>query len=321
MSVSPPGGNCTCAITHTIEQAKIEILVQAFSLTSKPIADAVAKAKETGVTVEIILDLSDDFARNSAAYFSSLKGIPTYLDAKHVIADNKIIIFDKATVVTSSFKFTNNADGKDASNLLIIKSGTLAAACVDNWNQHKKHSVKSKKTAQYKDAKREPGKKKRDHKSDNKGGCFVRMAIFSMAFCAPLILFVKEPFDRPVNTLLKVPLRTGPGNFPPHVFHKGCQHLLGQLGRRGTARLAEVGQFDPLQGDGLRLVPEGGDADVDPAALDNELSDDEPRIFASGFLFALGLPRRIGFVSFDVLLENTNVRRARRVDLINDLRC
>ena len=111
------------------------------------------------------MDLSDDFARNSAAYFSSLKGVPIYLDAKHVIADNNIIIVDKATVVTGSFKFTNNAEAKNASNLPIIKSGTLAVAYADNWNQHKKHSVEYKKTVQYKDAKKEPGKKKKKPKS------------------------------------------------------------------------------------------------------------------------------------------------------------
>jgi phosphatidylserine/phosphatidylglycerophosphate/cardiolipin synthase-like enzyme len=156
-----PGGNCTRAITYEIEQAKTEILVQAYSLTAKPVADAVAKAKETGVTVEIILDLSDDFARNSAVYFRSLKGIPIYLDAQHAIADNNIIIIDRATVVTGSFKFMNKAEGKNASNLLIIKSDTLAAAYVDNWNQHKKHSVEYKQAGQYKEAKKAPGKKKR----------------------------------------------------------------------------------------------------------------------------------------------------------------
>jgi phosphatidylserine/phosphatidylglycerophosphate/cardiolipin synthase-like enzyme len=107
-----PRWHCTRAITHEIEQAKTEILIQAYSLTSKLVAEAVVKAKETGVNVEIILDLLDDIARNSVAYLSSLKGIPIYLDAKHVIADNSIIIVDKATVITGSFKFTNNAEGK-----------------------------------------------------------------------------------------------------------------------------------------------------------------------------------------------------------------
>jgi len=156
-----PAGNCTDAIVHEIKQAKTEVLVQAYSFTSRPIADAVTKVKEAGVAVEIILDLSDDFARNSASYVSSLKEIPIYLDAQHAIADNNIIIIDKATVVTGSFKFTDKAEGKNASNLLIIKSGTLVAAYVDNWNQHKKHSVEYKKNGQYKEEKKEPGKKKK----------------------------------------------------------------------------------------------------------------------------------------------------------------
>jgi len=157
-----PGGNCTNAIIHEIEQAKTEILIQAYSLTSRPISDAVVKAREAGVSVEIIFDLSDDFARNSASYSNSFKGIPIYLDAQHAIADNNIIIVDKATVATGSFKFTEKAEGKNASNLLIIKSGTLVAAFVDNWNQHKKHSVEYKKNGQNKDEKKEPGKKRKE---------------------------------------------------------------------------------------------------------------------------------------------------------------
>jgi hypothetical protein len=58
------------------------------------------------------LDLLDDFAPFRADYISSLKGIPIYLGAKHVIADNNIIIVDKAMVIIGSFKFTNMQRGK-----------------------------------------------------------------------------------------------------------------------------------------------------------------------------------------------------------------
>jgi phosphatidylserine/phosphatidylglycerophosphate/cardiolipin synthase-like enzyme len=47
--------------------------------------------------------------------------IPTYIDSKHTIAHNKIMIIDKATVITGSFNFTKAAEEKNAENLL--KSG------------------------------------------------------------------------------------------------------------------------------------------------------------------------------------------------------
>jgi hypothetical protein len=55
--------------------------------------------------------------------------------------------------------------------------GRLATS-VDNVNQHKKHSMKSKEE-QFKDSMRGGGRiKKKDYKSGKMGGRFVRRAIF-----------------------------------------------------------------------------------------------------------------------------------------------
>ena len=139
-----PGGDCISTITAEIENAKTEIQIQAYSLSSKPIADAVVMAKRTGVNVEIILDKSSTVAKNNAVYFASLKGIPTYLDAQHAVADNNVIIIDRSTVITGSFNFTKEADAKNAENLLIIKSDGVASTYFDNWELHKSHAEKFK---------------------------------------------------------------------------------------------------------------------------------------------------------------------------------
>jgi phosphatidylserine/phosphatidylglycerophosphate/cardiolipin synthase-like enzyme len=139
-----PGGDCVSSITAEIENAKTEIRIQAYSLSSKPIADAVVMAKRTGVNVEIILDKSSSVAQNNAVYFASLKGIPTYLDAQHAVADNNVIIIDKSTVITGSFNFTKEADAKNAENLVIIKSSSVAGTYFDNWELHKSHAEKFK---------------------------------------------------------------------------------------------------------------------------------------------------------------------------------
>ena len=139
-----PGGDCISSITAEIENAKTEIQIQAYSLSSKPIADAVVMAKRTGVNVEIILDKSSAVAKNNAVYFASLKGIPTYLDAQHAVADNNVIIIDRSTVITGSFNFTKEADAKNAENLLIIKSDGVASTYFDNWELHKSHAEKFK---------------------------------------------------------------------------------------------------------------------------------------------------------------------------------
>jgi len=60
-------------------------------------------------------------------------GVTTYIDSRHAIAHNKIIIIDKETVITGSFNFTKAAEEKNAENLLIIRNKKLAEIYIDNW--------------------------------------------------------------------------------------------------------------------------------------------------------------------------------------------
>ena len=135
-----PNGGCTESIVKEINAAKSEILVQAYSFTSAPIAKALTDAFKRGVKVEAILDKSQRKEKYTAATFLANAGIPTYIDDKHAIAHNKIIIIDKETVITGSFNFTKAAEEKNAENLLIIKNKDLAKMYLDNWYKHKEHS-------------------------------------------------------------------------------------------------------------------------------------------------------------------------------------
>ena len=135
-----PRGGCTEAVVSTISQAKSEILVQAYSFTSAPIAKALVDAHKRGVHVQIILDRSQRKERYSSADFTAHAGIPTYIDAAHAIAHNKVMIIDKAVVITGSFNFTKAAEEKNAENLLVLRSKELARGYIENWERHKEHS-------------------------------------------------------------------------------------------------------------------------------------------------------------------------------------
>ena len=137
-----PRGGCTEAIVDQINAAKSEILVQAYSFTSAPIAKALTNAFKRGVKVEAILDKSQRKEKYTSATFISNAGIPTFIDDKHAIAHNKIMIIDKETVITGSFNFTKAAEEKNAENVLIIKSKELAKEYMDNWYKHREHSEK-----------------------------------------------------------------------------------------------------------------------------------------------------------------------------------
>ncbi|HOC45163.1 MAG: phospholipase D family protein [Syntrophorhabdaceae bacterium] len=121
-------------------QCPLRILVQAYSFTSAQIGKALIDAHKRGVKVEAILDKSQRTAKYSWATFLANMRIPTYIDSRHAIAHNKVIIIDGATTITGSFNFTKAAQDKNAENLLVIHSKEIARAYRENWFDHRKHS-------------------------------------------------------------------------------------------------------------------------------------------------------------------------------------
>lgn len=135
-----PGENCTASVNEQIDKAKKEVLVQAYSFTSAPIAKALLEAHKRGVNVQIILDRSNRSQKYSSYTFFKNSGVPVFIDSAHAIAHNKIIIIDGETVMTGSFNFTKAAQEKNAENLLVIKSPELSKEYINNWNTHRRHS-------------------------------------------------------------------------------------------------------------------------------------------------------------------------------------
>lgn len=136
-----PRGGVTQAIVTEINNAKSEILVQAYSFTSAPIAKALVEAKKRGIRIEAVLDKSQRSEKYSSADFIAHASIPTYIDDKHAIAHNKIIIIDKQVLITGSFNFTKSAEERNAENLLVINGNKpLAEKYIQNFMTHKAHS-------------------------------------------------------------------------------------------------------------------------------------------------------------------------------------
>jgi phosphatidylserine/phosphatidylglycerophosphate/cardiolipin synthase-like enzyme len=137
---SPHGGAAESIVKELIN-ARTEILVQAYSFTSKPIAKALVDAKMRGIKIEVILDKSQRSQKYSSADFLAHAGIPTYIDSAHAIAHNKIMIIDRGTLITGSFNFTKAAEEKNTENLLIMKGNKqLVDRYIQNFNEHEKHS-------------------------------------------------------------------------------------------------------------------------------------------------------------------------------------
>ena len=135
-----PGDSAEAAIVEQLLSAKESILVQAYSFTNPAIASALADARSRGVNVVILLDKSHRTQKYSAADFTANAGIGTFIDDRHAIAHNKIMIIDGQVVITGSYNFTKAAEKSNAENLVIIESGSVAEKYLNNWQKHRRHS-------------------------------------------------------------------------------------------------------------------------------------------------------------------------------------
>ena len=140
-----PKGGCQEAIVREIKAARREILVQAYSFTADPLTFGLVEAKKRGVKVDVVLDRSNEVEKYSDLHILLEQGLEPHIDSEHAIAHNKVMIIDQRIVVTGSFNFTNQAEGENAENLLIIKGNAeLVRSYRDNFFVHKNHSKPAK---------------------------------------------------------------------------------------------------------------------------------------------------------------------------------
>lgn len=136
-----PKGGCSDTVVAEIKKARREILVLAYSFTSRPIAEALVDAKLRGVHVDVVLDHSNELEAHTEMQFFVEQGLVPVIDAHHAIAHNKVMILDGRTLITGSFNFTNQAEHENAENLLVIKGHTdLVNTYKQNFHTHKEHA-------------------------------------------------------------------------------------------------------------------------------------------------------------------------------------
>ncbi len=137
-----PDGGAEKAIVKLIDGAHTKIHVLAYSFTSKPIANALIAAKQRGVDVNIVLDRSQPTARGGQMQTVMAAGIPVWVDSKHAIAHNKVVLVDGDIFETGSFNFTYSAEHRNGENALICPSTEGYNMYFNNWTLHQSHSVR-----------------------------------------------------------------------------------------------------------------------------------------------------------------------------------
>lgn len=141
-----PNGGSQDAIVKEIDSAQKSLYVATYQLTNKHISAAILDAFSRGVKVSLLVDRSQRNVLKGDQYCCAAnvaKVIPTYVDTKHAIFHNKVIVVDEKTVITGSFNFSNAAEKSNAENMLIIRDDpVLAGEYIANWYKHQQHAEK-----------------------------------------------------------------------------------------------------------------------------------------------------------------------------------
>ena len=129
-------------IVDGIRRAKRQILVQAFSFTSRTLANALIAAKRRGVDVRVMADREQTFSGEASRIPDLVHaGIPVALEVRYQTAHNKVMVIDAtsvdAAVISGSYNWTYAAQSKNAENVLILRRNPdIANAYAANWRRH-----------------------------------------------------------------------------------------------------------------------------------------------------------------------------------------
>ena len=134
------GPSALDVVTEGIGSAHQQILVAAYSFTSKPIAAALVAAKQRGVDVEVVADEKANDGKYSAVTFLANQGVPVRLNGRYAIMHNKFMVIDGQAVETGSFNYTQAAAEHNAENALLLRNvPDLAQAYAQDfqklWNE------------------------------------------------------------------------------------------------------------------------------------------------------------------------------------------
>ena len=138
----PPWDDAEAALIIAVESARLQVLVQAFLLTSRKIAASLVAAHRRGVDVRVLAD-ARQHAEHAGSLLASLSasGIPVALETRYRHAHNKVMVIDAAgelqVVITGSLNYTWSAQNMNAENLLILRGhAALADRYARNWWRH-----------------------------------------------------------------------------------------------------------------------------------------------------------------------------------------
>ena len=116
-------------VQKIIASAQTSIVMAAYQMTSKPIADAMCSAAARGVAVTAVLDQKSNphGLGNSKRDYLLNCGVYVRTDARYPIMHDKFIVVDSAHVETGSFNYSFSAAERNAENAIVVWNNPLMA--------------------------------------------------------------------------------------------------------------------------------------------------------------------------------------------------
>lgn len=108
-------------VLDSIKNAKHELLIAAYSFTSKPVALALRDAKARGVDVRVVADKKANSGKYTAVTFLANSGIPVRLNGRFAILHHKFILADGIDVQTGSYNYSSSANSRNAENAVLMR--------------------------------------------------------------------------------------------------------------------------------------------------------------------------------------------------------
>jgi len=115
-----PNGGCQQAVISEIRKATQTIDIAMYYLSSRDIAQALAKAQENNVRVRIVLDQGQEIESASKSGYLIKHGLEVRYHMGFGLMHNKFAVVDGRSLITGSFNWTLTAEERNEENLLVI---------------------------------------------------------------------------------------------------------------------------------------------------------------------------------------------------------
>jgi phosphatidylserine/phosphatidylglycerophosphate/cardiolipin synthase-like enzyme len=121
-------------VKKIIDSAQTSVVIAAYQMTSKPIADSLCKAAARGIAVTAVLDNKSN--PHSKGYskrdYLSECGVYVHTTSRYPIMHDKFIVVDGAHVETGSFNYSFAAAERNAENAIVMWNNPLMAQQYQN---------------------------------------------------------------------------------------------------------------------------------------------------------------------------------------------